>query len=160
MTMHLSKNRLRPIGKNRYSFEQIPHDIFERGINKGHGIHTLRHTFAPPFISGTDLYTIKRLLGHSSIKTTIIYLHLIPERFTKKSPLDTLYEEQEGEHEKHQVALNKNVKLEVADIFPSTAKITAKTTLFHEKKVCIISRCPYRRSAATSNTATSVTSSG
>ncbi|MBL7204904.1 MAG: tyrosine-type recombinase/integrase [Desulfobacteraceae bacterium] len=67
-------------------------------MNKGRGIHTLRH---PAFsgtthllYQGTDLYTIKRLLGHSSIKTTIIYLHLIPERFTKfKSPLDSLYEE-------------------------------------------------------------------
>ena len=65
------------------------------GLNKGRGIHTLRHSFATHLLyQGTDIYTIKRLLGHSSIKTTIIYLHLIPERFTKfKSPLDTLYEE-------------------------------------------------------------------
>lgn len=67
------------------------------GLNKGHGIHTLRHSFATHLLyQATDLFTIKRLLGHSSIKTTIIYLHLIPERFTKfKSPLDTLFDEEQ-----------------------------------------------------------------
>ena len=71
------------------------------GIKKGPGIHTLRHSFATHLLyQGTDLYTIKRLLGHSSIKTTIIYLHLIPERFTKfKSPLDTLFQNEEGDDE-------------------------------------------------------------
>jgi len=47
---------------------------------------------------GTDLYTLKRLLGHTSIKTTTIYLHLLPERFAQlKSPLDQLFENIEGE---------------------------------------------------------------
>ena len=43
---------------------------------------------------GTDIYTINRRLGHSSIKSTLIYLHLIPERITNlQSPLDCLDEE-------------------------------------------------------------------
>ena len=65
------------------------------GITKGCGIHTLRHSFATHLLyQGTDLYTIKRLLGHSSIKTTLLYLHLVPQRITElKSPLDYLDEE-------------------------------------------------------------------
>lgn len=47
---------------------------------------------------GTDLYTLKRLLGHTSIKTTTIYLHLLPERYIQlTSPLDHLVANIEGE---------------------------------------------------------------
>jgi site-specific recombinase XerD len=64
------------------------------GLKGGCGIHTLRHSFATHSLyQGTDLYTLKRFLGHASLKSTIIYLHLLPERMQQcKSPLDTLYE--------------------------------------------------------------------
>jgi len=40
-------------------------------------IHTFRHTFASWLImSGADLPTVQKLLGHASIKTTMIYIHL------------------------------------------------------------------------------------
>lgn len=42
-------------------------------------IHALRHTYASRLVqSGYDLYKVKTLLGHSSIKMTERYAHLLP----------------------------------------------------------------------------------
>lgn len=62
------------------------------GITRGKGIHTLRHCFATHLLEqGIDIYLIKRFLGHLSIQTTLVYLHLLPDRLAEvKSPLDTL----------------------------------------------------------------------
>jgi site-specific recombinase XerD len=63
------------------------------GILKQVSTHTFRHTYATHLLeSGVDLLTIKNILGHASIQTTLIYLH-VAERVTKKfnSPLDILY---------------------------------------------------------------------
>jgi site-specific recombinase XerD len=41
------------------------------------GWHSFRHTFASHLImSGVDIVTVSKLLGHSSINTTMIYSHL------------------------------------------------------------------------------------
>lgn len=68
------------------------------GVDKGHGIHTLRHCFASHlYENGAELYVIKRWLGHSSIKTTCRYIHLSPDYLHSiKSPLDLLHENQGG----------------------------------------------------------------
>ena len=40
---------------------------------------------------GIDIYLIKRFLGHISIQTTLVYLHVVPDRLVEvKSPLDNL----------------------------------------------------------------------
>jgi integrase len=42
--------------------------------------HTLRHTFASWLaIDGVPLYTISKLMGHSSIEMTMRYAHLCPD---------------------------------------------------------------------------------
>ena len=50
----------------------------ELGI-KNANIHTFRHTFASYMImNGVDIVTVKELLGHSDITTTMRYAHLMP----------------------------------------------------------------------------------
>lgn len=55
-------------------------------------ITTMRHTFATHLLdNGTNIFTIKELLGHSRIDTTIVYLHLqFKKRSAMVSPLDAL----------------------------------------------------------------------
>lgn len=64
--------------------------------DKGFSAHTLRHSFATHLLdTGTDLHTIKELLGHSNISTTIIYLHLQTHRCSRIiNPLDQLTNQQ------------------------------------------------------------------
>jgi integrase/recombinase XerD len=62
------------------------------GIKKKVSVHTLRHCFATHLLeSGTDLYHIQRLLGHTTPKTTSVYLHITGKDLAKvKSPIDLL----------------------------------------------------------------------
>ncbi len=61
-------------------------------INSRPTVHTLRHSFATHLVEkGVSLNVVQQLLGHESIKTTEVYLH-ISDRYLKniKSPLDNL----------------------------------------------------------------------
>ena len=59
---------------------------------KDYSAHTLRHSFATHLLDGgTDIHTIKELLGHSNLATTMIYLHLQQtKRAAIVSPFDTV----------------------------------------------------------------------
>jgi integrase/recombinase XerD len=54
--------------------------------------HTLRHCFATHLLeSGANLYYIQHLLGHSSSRSTNVYLHLTRKHLSQiQSPLDRL----------------------------------------------------------------------
>lgn len=62
------------------------------GVVKPGSIHTLRHSFATHLIDkGTDITMIQKLLGHSDIRTTLLYLHTSNKDLLKIiSPLDDL----------------------------------------------------------------------
>ncbi|RCU45028.1 integrase [Chryseobacterium lacus] len=64
-------------------------------IGKEVSVHTLRHSFATHLLEdGMNIVSVKNLLGHENIETTLVYLQ-IAQLSTQKifSPLDTLFEE-------------------------------------------------------------------
>jgi integrase/recombinase XerD len=63
------------------------------GLQRGLNVHSLRHSFASHLLSmGVNLMVIRDLLGHQSILTTMIYLHI---NYRMKSdvvnPLDKIF---------------------------------------------------------------------
>lgn len=72
------------------------------GISKEIVPHTWRHSFATHMLmQGCDLRTLQRLLGHSSLKTTEIYLHVIEAMSDNLiSPLDRLSDFASSERER------------------------------------------------------------
>lgn len=83
--------------ENSISTRSIQH-ILEKarqkaGIQKKICVHSLRHSFATHLLeAGTDIYYIQQLMGHASVKTTTIYIHLRNQDALKvSSPLDLLF---------------------------------------------------------------------
>jgi integron integrase len=66
------------------------------GITKSASCHTLRHSFATHLLErGVDVRTLQELLGHRSLNTTMIYVHVLSRgALGVRSPLDPL-----GSHE-------------------------------------------------------------
>lgn len=62
-------------------------------ISKEVSLHSLRHSYATHLLEdGLNIVTLKDLLGHADITTTMIYLHVSQCQHIKShSPLDTLY---------------------------------------------------------------------
>ena len=62
------------------------------GLTKPASCHTLRYRFATHLLeSGSDIRTVQVLLGHSDVRTTMIYTHVLQRGpLGVRSPADTL----------------------------------------------------------------------
>jgi integrase len=74
---HLFRNRL---GKQYLQ----PRTEFMKAVSragiKNFRFHDLRHTFASDLVQASvDIFTVSKLLGHSNVRTTMIYAHLAPD---------------------------------------------------------------------------------
>lgn len=81
-----------PMGERSVQYV-INEALQKTDIKKQVSMHTLRHSFATHLMEdGIDIHSIQHLLGHSDIRTTIVYLHVaqIKPRLAH-SPLDSLY---------------------------------------------------------------------
>lgn len=81
-----------PMGERSIQYV-INEALVKTSIKKQATMHTLRHSFATHLLEdGIDIQSIQRLLGHSDMRTTMVYLHVaqVKPRMAH-SPLDSLY---------------------------------------------------------------------
>ena len=93
----------RNLCRDPYSGELVRHHLYEQtvqravksavrraGIQQPASCHTFRHCFATHLLEdGYDIRTVQELLGHSDVKTTMIYTHVMGKGAKGvKSPLD------------------------------------------------------------------------
>lgn len=89
--LFLGKDGIKPLGLRAIQLAFTKY-LAKTKIQKKAHVHTLRHAFATHLLdAGTDIIYIQRLMGHSSITSTTIYLHLRDYKVLKiKSPADLL----------------------------------------------------------------------
>ena len=69
---------------------QFKDAVRKAALSKPASCHSLRHSFATSLLQhGSDIRTVQHLMGHASVETTMIYLHLLERPGAgAPSPLD------------------------------------------------------------------------
>jgi site-specific recombinase XerD len=81
-----------PMGER--SIQYVINEALQKtNIKKQVSMHTLRHSFATHLLEdGVNIQSIQQALGHSDMRTTMVYLHVAQLKPNlAHSPLDTLY---------------------------------------------------------------------
>lgn len=84
-------------GSEKYSVKGLSwvmrENLKKTSITKDVNLHSLRHSYATHLLEeGLNIVSLKELLGHSQITTTMIYLHVAQCKLIKAhSPLDSIY---------------------------------------------------------------------
>ena len=88
-----ANHHLKKYGEFSFSLSAFRRALDESKIElpKGQAAHVLRHTFASHFMmSGGNILTLQKILGHSSITVTMRYAHLSPDHLNDAKRLNPL----------------------------------------------------------------------
>ena len=92
LTVIAAGNERRRYHLNERDVQEALYEAVRRAkLTKRVTSHTFRHSFATHLLQANyDIRTIQTLLGHSDVRTTMIYTHCIPSKTLKeaRSPLD------------------------------------------------------------------------